>query len=200
MTFTRPANHRQLTFEEIAKSAKVTVNEVSSGLNWCFDAEVFKFWNILTGSTPSWIPKCESSPLFLCLVNTVRRNCSYLLISGSGRFLGICSNLFLQAGLSLILSRTLSNSNCADCFQQGEILPCHWCLIFLTVKNLLFIQLEFSLKQLLTLVSPLFTVRPCENSTSTFSVAAFYMLKGYDDVSPGLLSSRLRTSCLLSLS
>ncbi|NXJ99103.1 PSD13 ATPase, partial [Corythaixoides concolor] len=28
MTFTRPANHRQLTFEEIAKSAKVTVNEV----------------------------------------------------------------------------------------------------------------------------------------------------------------------------
>lgn len=33
MTFTRPANHRQLTFEEIAKSAKVTVNEVSSGLD-----------------------------------------------------------------------------------------------------------------------------------------------------------------------
>lgn len=31
MTFTRPANHRQLTFDEIAKSAKVTVNEVSSG-------------------------------------------------------------------------------------------------------------------------------------------------------------------------
>ncbi|NXF49977.1 PSD13 ATPase, partial [Oceanites oceanicus] len=28
MTFTRPANHRQLTFEEIAKSAKVTVDEV----------------------------------------------------------------------------------------------------------------------------------------------------------------------------
>uniref|UniRef100_A0A2K6DEE1 26S proteasome non-ATPase regulatory subunit 13 n=1 Tax=Macaca nemestrina TaxID=9545 RepID=A0A2K6DEE1_MACNE len=28
MTFTRPANHRQLTFEEIAKSAKITVNEV----------------------------------------------------------------------------------------------------------------------------------------------------------------------------
>ncbi|NXD72939.1 PSD13 ATPase, partial [Eolophus roseicapillus] len=28
MTFTRPANHRQLTFEEIARSAKVTVNEV----------------------------------------------------------------------------------------------------------------------------------------------------------------------------
>ncbi|KAH0621047.1 hypothetical protein JD844_022057, partial [Phrynosoma platyrhinos] len=28
MTFTRPANHRQLTFEEIAKSAKVSVNEV----------------------------------------------------------------------------------------------------------------------------------------------------------------------------
>ncbi|KFO93963.1 26S proteasome non-ATPase regulatory subunit 13, partial [Buceros rhinoceros silvestris] len=28
MTFTRPANHRQLTFDEIAKSAKVTVNEV----------------------------------------------------------------------------------------------------------------------------------------------------------------------------
>ncbi|XP_026346139.1 26S proteasome non-ATPase regulatory subunit 13 isoform X1 [Ursus americanus] len=27
MTFTRPANHRQLTFEEIAKSAKITVNE-----------------------------------------------------------------------------------------------------------------------------------------------------------------------------
>jgi len=43
MTFTRPANHRQLTFEEIAKSAKVTVNEVSSGLDQCFDAEVFKF-------------------------------------------------------------------------------------------------------------------------------------------------------------
>lgn len=30
MTFTRPANHRQLTFEEIAKSAKITVNEVYS--------------------------------------------------------------------------------------------------------------------------------------------------------------------------
>ena len=30
MTFTRPANHRQLTFEEIAKSAKITVNEVCS--------------------------------------------------------------------------------------------------------------------------------------------------------------------------
>ncbi|XP_036076178.1 26S proteasome non-ATPase regulatory subunit 13 isoform X2 [Rousettus aegyptiacus] len=28
MTFTRPANHRQLTFEEIAKSAKISVNEV----------------------------------------------------------------------------------------------------------------------------------------------------------------------------
>lgn len=28
MTFTRPANHRQLTFEEIAKNAKITVNEV----------------------------------------------------------------------------------------------------------------------------------------------------------------------------
>nr|XP_033784396.1 26S proteasome non-ATPase regulatory subunit 13 [Geotrypetes seraphini] len=28
MTFTRPANHRQLTFEEIAKSAQVTVNDV----------------------------------------------------------------------------------------------------------------------------------------------------------------------------
>ncbi|KAJ1065974.1 PREDICTED: 26S proteasome non-ATPase regulatory subunit 13 isoform X2 [Capra hircus] len=28
MTFTRPANHRQLTFEEIAKSAKITVDEV----------------------------------------------------------------------------------------------------------------------------------------------------------------------------
>ncbi|NWW87085.1 PSD13 ATPase, partial [Rhynochetos jubatus] len=28
MTFTRPANHRQLTFEEIAQSARVTVNEV----------------------------------------------------------------------------------------------------------------------------------------------------------------------------
>ncbi|XP_044539879.1 26S proteasome non-ATPase regulatory subunit 13, partial [Gracilinanus agilis] len=28
MTFTRPANHRQLTFEEIAQSAKVKVNEV----------------------------------------------------------------------------------------------------------------------------------------------------------------------------
>uniref|UniRef100_A0A4W2BTK8 26S proteasome non-ATPase regulatory subunit 13 n=1 Tax=Bos indicus x Bos taurus TaxID=30522 RepID=A0A4W2BTK8_BOBOX len=28
MTFTRPANHRQLTFEEIARSAKITVNEV----------------------------------------------------------------------------------------------------------------------------------------------------------------------------
>ncbi|KFU92505.1 26S proteasome non-ATPase regulatory subunit 13, partial [Chaetura pelagica] len=28
MTFTRPANHRQLSFEEIAQSAKVTVNEV----------------------------------------------------------------------------------------------------------------------------------------------------------------------------
>ncbi|XP_026542116.1 26S proteasome non-ATPase regulatory subunit 13 [Notechis scutatus] len=28
MTFTRPANHRQLTFEEIARSAKVTINEV----------------------------------------------------------------------------------------------------------------------------------------------------------------------------
>ncbi|KAG8515724.1 26S proteasome non-ATPase regulatory subunit 13, partial [Galemys pyrenaicus] len=28
MTFTRPANHRQLTFEEIAKSAKVAVSEV----------------------------------------------------------------------------------------------------------------------------------------------------------------------------
>lgn len=30
MTFTRPANHRQLTFEEIAKSAKITVDEVCS--------------------------------------------------------------------------------------------------------------------------------------------------------------------------
>ncbi|KAE8607031.1 hypothetical protein XENTR_v10010976 [Xenopus tropicalis] len=30
MTFTRPANHRQLTFEEIAKSAQVTVNDVST--------------------------------------------------------------------------------------------------------------------------------------------------------------------------
>ncbi|XP_031240814.1 26S proteasome non-ATPase regulatory subunit 13 [Mastomys coucha] len=28
MTFTRPANHRQLTFEEIAKSAKINVNKV----------------------------------------------------------------------------------------------------------------------------------------------------------------------------
>nr|KAF6275545.1 proteasome 26S subunit, non-ATPase 13 [Myotis myotis] len=28
MTFTRPANHRQLTFEEIAKSSKISVNEV----------------------------------------------------------------------------------------------------------------------------------------------------------------------------
>lgn len=28
MTFTQPANHRQLTFEEIAKSAKITVNKV----------------------------------------------------------------------------------------------------------------------------------------------------------------------------
>ncbi|ERE92131.1 26S proteasome non-ATPase regulatory subunit 13-like protein [Cricetulus griseus] len=28
MTFTRPANHRQFTFEEIAKSAKITVNKV----------------------------------------------------------------------------------------------------------------------------------------------------------------------------
>lgn len=32
MTFTRPANHRQLTFEEIAKSAKISVNEVVLGL------------------------------------------------------------------------------------------------------------------------------------------------------------------------
>lgn len=29
MTFTRPANHRQLTFTEIAQSAKIPVNEVS---------------------------------------------------------------------------------------------------------------------------------------------------------------------------
>ncbi|PIO29363.1 hypothetical protein AB205_0150160 [Aquarana catesbeiana] len=28
MTFTRPANHRQLTFEEIAKSAQVNINDV----------------------------------------------------------------------------------------------------------------------------------------------------------------------------
>lgn len=28
MTFTRPANHRQLTFTEIAQSAKIPVNEV----------------------------------------------------------------------------------------------------------------------------------------------------------------------------
>ncbi|RMB97944.1 hypothetical protein DUI87_25422 [Hirundo rustica rustica] len=34
MTFTRPANHRQLTFEEIAKSAKVTVNEGGTGVIW----------------------------------------------------------------------------------------------------------------------------------------------------------------------
>jgi len=42
MTFTRPANHRQLTFEEIAKSAKVTVNEVSSGLDKLSNARVVK--------------------------------------------------------------------------------------------------------------------------------------------------------------
>lgn len=29
MTFTRPANHRQLTFTEIAQSAKIPVNEAS---------------------------------------------------------------------------------------------------------------------------------------------------------------------------
>lgn len=29
MTFTRPANHRQLTFTEIAQSAKIPVNEVT---------------------------------------------------------------------------------------------------------------------------------------------------------------------------
>lgn len=122
---------------------------------------------------PQAVFKCECSPLFLCVWRTVRRNCSCLLISGSGRFLGICSNLFLQADLLFTLFRTLSS--CVDCFQQGGILPCHWCLIFLIVKNLLFIQLEFSLKQFLPcLLSFLFfTVSPCENSTSTFSVAVF---------------------------
>lgn len=29
MTFTRPANNRQLTFQEIAQSAKIPVNEVN---------------------------------------------------------------------------------------------------------------------------------------------------------------------------
>lgn len=38
MTFTRPANHRQLTFEEIAKSAKITVNEVQ--VCWTQDGPV----------------------------------------------------------------------------------------------------------------------------------------------------------------
>lgn len=42
MTFTRPANHRQLTFEEIAKSAKVTVNEVS-----CYWSEYVRELNVL---------------------------------------------------------------------------------------------------------------------------------------------------------
>lgn len=42
MTFTRPANHRQLTFDEIAKSAKVTVNEVSSGLDKLTNGQVLE--------------------------------------------------------------------------------------------------------------------------------------------------------------
>ncbi|KAI5615028.1 26S proteasome non-ATPase regulatory subunit 13 [Silurus asotus] len=43
MTFTRPANHRQLTFQEISQSTKVPVNEIKGMKErldfWCGDVK-----------------------------------------------------------------------------------------------------------------------------------------------------------------
>lgn len=54
MTFTRPANHRQLTFEEIAKSAKITVNKV-----WFLVA-------MLPPPTETWPQRAPCSQLVSC--------------------------------------------------------------------------------------------------------------------------------------
>lgn len=54
MTFTRPANHRQLTFEEIAKSAKITVNEVRC---WTQDGPVIKLPPRGFGAPVSTVPQ-----------------------------------------------------------------------------------------------------------------------------------------------
>lgn len=41
MVFTRPANHRQMTFQEISHQAKVPVDEVSLGLDY---RTVYRDW------------------------------------------------------------------------------------------------------------------------------------------------------------
>lgn len=84
MTFTRPANHRQLTFTEIAQSAKIPVNEVSwmtrefnqpvnkslwLGLAWrTFIISVF-ISNVLFESVSCWpeVHFFTFDPCFMCL-------------------------------------------------------------------------------------------------------------------------------------
>lgn len=70
MTFTRPANHRQLTFEEIAKSAKVTVNEVSLGLDTLGNVQVLDS-HLLLGD--NWALLAFSNSLFLHLMSEKRK-------------------------------------------------------------------------------------------------------------------------------
>lgn len=83
MTFTRPANHRQLTFDEIAKSAKVTVNEVSSGRDRFTNVQVLRLCSV-------WIdppPRVSSRivlPVLVHLQRFVRRRSPLGLLSVGG--------------------------------------------------------------------------------------------------------------------